>query len=426
MTQNPIPDKRPEPRLSAFFSPITELPSDAPVSVTGELGVQLRRDDADAYRQVLARHRWLRTVVAFLVALIALEGGSMASPGEAAIAVVGYAAIVHLAWFSVRAERTASVALVLNAVAATLAADVLLGAMLVSPDAASLVRFLLLGGLVTWVAAYFFSWRFAVGVATAYVVAYALLAQTVPGLDETLPDHAANLTLFIVVAGLATWTLARQQRFYAELHVFCRQVARGDIGIRLPLASSESGNAIVRLARDVDAMRKGLAEQIGVDALTGCLNRRALESRLRGEWRLARRRGSLVAVAALDVDHFKMINDTHGHAAGDEVLQRLALIMKACARESDAVARLGGDEFVMILPDTDAEGARRVAERVRERVAVTVFGTPDVPITVTVSMGAVSLAGNDVLAPSDVLDMADRALYQSKQKGRNRVSFGGQ
>jgi diguanylate cyclase (GGDEF)-like protein len=425
MTPDPIPTKRPEPRLSAFFSPITELPSDAPVSVTGELGVQLRHDEADAYRQVLARHRWLRTAVAFLVAIIALEGGSMASPGEAAVALVGYTAIVHLAWFTVRAGRTTSVALVLNAVGATLAADVLLGAMLVSADAASLLRFLVLGGLVSWVAAYFFSWRFAVGVGAGYVAAYILFAMTVPGLDHTVTFHAANLALFTGVVGLATWTFARQRRFYAELHVFCRQVARGDIGIRLPLASSQSGNAVVRLARDIDMMRKGLAEQIGVDALTGCLNRRALESRLRGEWRLARRRGSLVAVAAVDVDHFKLINDSHGHAAGDEVLQRLALIMKACARESDAVARLGGDEFVMILPDTDAEGARRVSERVRERVAATVFGTATVPITVTVSMGAVSLAGTDNLAPSDVLDMADRALYQSKQQGRNRVSFSG-
>jgi diguanylate cyclase (GGDEF)-like protein len=424
MTPDPSP-KRPEPRLSAFFSPITELPPDVPVSVTGELGVQLRRDEADAYRQVLARHRWLRTAVAFLVAMIALEAGSMASPGEAAIAVVGYAAIAHLAWFIVRPGRDTSVALVLNSVAVTLGADVLLGAMLVSTDAASLLRFLIMGGLVSWVAAYFFSWRFAIGVSAGYVAAYILLALTVPGLDHTVTFHAANLALFGVVAGLATWTLARQRRFYAELHVFCRQVARGDIGIRLPLASSESGNAVVRLARDIDSMRKGLAEQIGVDALTGCLNRRALESRLRGEWRLARRRGSLVAVAAVDVDHFKLINDSHGHAAGDEVLQRLALIMKSCARESDAVARLGGDEFVMILPDTDADGARHVAERVRERVAVTVFGTAELPITVTVSMGAVSLPGTDNLAPSDVLDMADRALYQSKQKGRNRVSFGG-
>jgi len=424
MTNNPTPEQKREPRLSAFFSPLTDLPPDSPSEVTGELGVQLRRDEADAYRQVLSRHRWLRVAVAVIVGVVALTGGTIATGGQLVLAVAAYTLVVQGAWFLVRPARDATPTAAMLAVGTTLAADVLLGAVLVSSDPLSLLRLLLLGTMVLWMAGFFFSWNVAIGAAIGYAVLYGALALEVPALDARPAQHAANLLLFAIVAALAIWTLARQRRFYAEVHVFCRQVALGDIGIRLPLATSASGHAIVRLARDIDAMRKGLAEQIGVDALTGCLNRRALESRLRGEWRLARRRNSLVAVCAIDVDHFKQINDTYGHGTGDDVLQQLALIMKACARESDAVARLGGDEFVMILPDTDVEGARRVAERVRDRVAQAAFGGAQGPFSVTISMGAVSLAGSDTLAPSDVLAMADRALYQSKQNGRNRVSFG--
>ena len=422
---NDTPDgARRTARLSAFFSPIADLPFDPPGSVTGELGVQLRRDEAEAYRQVLARHRWVRAAFALLVGLAAYLGDSLAAPVTILAAVVVYVALVHVAWFAVQPGQDVSPQAALTAVGITLAADVLLPALLVSMDPVSLLRLLSVGTLVTWGSAYFFSWRFAVAVMHGTMIVYLVAASFVATLGGSATFHAVNLALFAAVTLLVVWAHARQRRFYAELHVFCRQVARGDIGIRLALASSTSGNAVVRLARDVDAMRRGLAEQIGVDALTGCLNRRALESRLRGEWRLARRRNSIVAVAAIDVDHFKQINDTHGHAAGDEVLRRLSVIMKECGRESDAVARIGGDEFVMILPDTSTEGARSVAERVRERVARTVFGVSGQTFSVTLSMGAVAVAGRDDIAPSDLLNLADRALYESKQKGRNRVSFG--
>ena len=110
-------------------------------------------------------------------------------------------------------------------------------------------------------------------------------------------------------------------------------------------------------------MRNRLAEQIGSDPLTACANRRTLEKRLLADWRFARRRASCVAVTAIDIDHFKQINDTRGHPVGDLVLQQLASIMMSTARDTDTVARLGGDEFVIVLPDTDWHGATTFAER---------------------------------------------------------------
>src|SRR2546423_5005345 len=132
-------------------------------------------------------------------------------------------------------------------------------------------------------------------------------------------------------------------------------------------------DGLTPLARSFDAKRNGLAEQIGTDPLTGCMNRRALESRLRADWRHAKRRGTHVDVVALDVDHFKQINDTRGHPVGDVVLQQLTGIMKSTARDTDAVSRFGGDEFVILLPDTGWRGALTFAERLRRRVEPLTF-----------------------------------------------------
>jgi diguanylate cyclase (GGDEF)-like protein len=168
-------------------------------------------------------------------------------------------------------------------------------------------------------------------------------------------------------------------------------------------------------------MRAGLADQIGTDPLTGCLNRRSLEARLRADWRLAKRRSTHIAVVAIDLDHFKQINDTRGHPVGDLVLQQLTGIMKATARDTDSVARFGGDEFVLVLPDTGWQGALTFAERLRRRVDDFTFGPPGSPMTVTISVGVALARGTDPISPEDLLRDADRSLYKAKEQGRNRV-----
>ena len=168
-------------------------------------------------------------------------------------------------------------------------------------------------------------------------------------------------------------------------------------------------------------MRTRLAEQIGTDPLTGCLNRRALETRLRAEWRQAKRRGSTVAVLAIDLDHFKNINDTRGHPFGDVVLQEIVGIMKATARDTDAVARVGGDEFVVVLPDTGWQGALTFAERMRRKVDDFSFASPAGPLGVTISVGVALARGTDPMSPESLLQDADRSLYKAKTAGRNRI-----
>ncbi len=131
---------------------------------------------------------------------------------------------------------------------------------------------------------------------------------------------------------------------------------------------------------------------------------------------LAQRSSRPLSLIAVDVDHFKRVNDTYGHEAGDEVLRRMARTLESRLRSSDVVARLGGEEFVALLPDTDLAGAQAIAQ-----VLVTTMAAQQDPVvgTITVSVGVASMRGQD--SGASILRRADMALYEAKGQGRNRV-----
>lgn len=164
------------------------------------------------------------------------------------------------------------------------------------------------------------------------------------------------------------------------------------------------------------------------DGLTGVHNRRYFESRCLEEVQAARRSGLPLVCLLLDVDHFKRINDTHGHPAGDAVLRYVARLIRAQLRGSDVVARYGGEEFVLLLPGTPLPAALETAERIRRVIAAQSMPLQLVePLRITVSMGAAALLPGDdpaVLA-ADLVQRADQALYAAKQGGRNRVQAAG-
>lgn len=157
------------------------------------------------------------------------------------------------------------------------------------------------------------------------------------------------------------------------------------------------------------------------DVLTKLPNRRAADERLLHE--LARHRRSLtpLTVMVVDIDHFKAINDTHGHGVGDEVLAEVARRMSVTCRASDFVARMGGEEFLLILPDTDQRGGESLGRKVLEWVASMPVGP--VP-RVTISIGLVSVVPQGGMEPAPLLEAADQALYRAKNAGRNRVEVG--
>ncbi|TVY06663.1 sensor domain-containing diguanylate cyclase [Paenibacillus cremeus] len=161
-----------------------------------------------------------------------------------------------------------------------------------------------------------------------------------------------------------------------------------------------------------------------IDALTGISNRRHFDESYAKEWKLAARLETPLSIILLDIDYFKLYNDSYGHSEGDVCLRRVAdALRKGARRPGDIIARYGGEEFVIILPITDEVGALVVAEQLRaeiERQSIP-HGSSDVSPFVTISLGVATLVPTRELSPLELLIQADKALYQAKKEGRNRV-----
>jgi diguanylate cyclase (GGDEF)-like protein len=160
-----------------------------------------------------------------------------------------------------------------------------------------------------------------------------------------------------------------------------------------------------------------LQEMATTDPLTGVGNRLAMGQELERQEAERVRYGRPYSILLVDLDHFKAINDRHGHAAGDRVLREVAVTLLGSLRGADRAFRYGGEEFLVLVPETTREGAEAVAERIRERIEKAPIREGPTRIYVTVSVGGAE-AGDD-----DVLVRADRALYRAKRSGRNRVCF---
>ncbi|AJC23594.1 hypothetical protein RO07_23350 [Pandoraea pulmonicola] len=180
-------------------------------------------------------------------------------------------------------------------------------------------------------------------------------------------------------------------------------------------------SAIAVDALELRRVNRILADMAMRDGLTGVLNRRAFlmqADRLLASSRASQRR---LSVLMLDIDHFKTVNDTWGHAIGDRVLVELTLVLRATLRKGTTIGRLGGEEFAVLLPEADAHRAVQAAERVLAAIGSASVPGPNGPVRFTASIGVGSLAPDDADF-SSVLQRADRALYAAKQAGRNRVA----
>ncbi len=175
----------------------------------------------------------------------------------------------------------------------------------------------------------------------------------------------------------------------------------------------------VRWRREAES----LADEVATDALTGIANRRALNGRLTREFEIARSSGTSLSVLMIDLDGFKPINDTHGHALGDEVLRTVANALRKGIRPRDLVARYGGDEFAVVLPGSGARAAVFVAERLRQAIGKLSVRAPGGDnVSVTSSFGVAEYHPLVHVGPEALLAEADRALYEAKRAGRNLVA----
>jgi diguanylate cyclase (GGDEF)-like protein len=180
---------------------------------------------------------------------------------------------------------------------------------------------------------------------------------------------------------------------------------------------------IKHLQDDLKRTNELLLELSNTDHLTGLFNRRYLMEALEKEFQRNLRKGGNLSLILLDIDHFKMVNDTYGHLQGDVVLNKVALQLQKELRSYDIAARYGGEEFVALLPDAMLKEAQFVAERVRQAIQETKFSGALSALAITVSMGIATLPTPDGTTVDNFIKMADDALYRAKANGRNRVEY---
>ncbi|MGB5812619.1 MAG: diguanylate cyclase, partial [Polyangiales bacterium] len=179
------------------------------------------------------------------------------------------------------------------------------------------------------------------------------------------------------------------------------------------------GNQLAVAMANARAVRL-LEEKATTDGLTGCLNKRAFLSEMEQKILAAQRFGRKLSLIVTDLDHFKAVNDTYGHASGDRVLQELGRVLQRVKRETDLVARFGGEEFCVLCEETDARGARLLAERVREELANTEVVTELGTLKVTASLGVATFPDHASTGEA-LFAQSDKALYEAKHRGRNQV-----
>jgi diguanylate cyclase (GGDEF)-like protein len=286
-------------------------------------------------------------------------------------------------------------------------------------------RALLVGFAILHLTEFYFGRTLAWSALAALMLGYAamVLGAIAGGAALSWPQELASLAIFGMAAGSFILHYGSFKWRLAGLAALFENAQEGDFSGEYDDSADTRPDGITMVGRAYNRVRSQLANLVLTDALSGCQNRRGLEQQLSREVSRAVRSGQELALMAVDVDQFKLVNDTFGHLAGDAVIQELGELLRDVARVGDVVARTGGDEFTLLLPDTNAAGAFRLATRVREEVAARSFQGVAGKIPVTVSIGLVADRVMDENVMHDLHSRADEALYAAKAAGRNRVSI---
>jgi len=189
------------------------------------------------------------------------------------------------------------------------------------------------------------------------------------------------------------------------------------------VARLAAARRIVMLERSLRAANERIRMLTMTDALVGTFNRRYFDDQLPAATAHAERHRRPLSLVFVDIDHFKLVNDAHGHRVGDEVLTEVGRRLLESLRADDWIARYGGEEFAVVLPETDTEAAMRVAERLRAAVADQMINTDAGDLAVTASFGIASSLPSAFMTPKALVGAADAALYRSKANGRNRTTL---
>jgi diguanylate cyclase (GGDEF)-like protein len=236
-----------------------------------------------------------------------------------------------------------------------------------------------------------------------------------------LTDHGMQIgnALEVILLGFA---LTHRLRVLKDENERIQREATVLLEQRVESRTRELNEVMGELARANEALRQLSV----VDPLTGVKNRKYLEERYAREAERAVEENTSLALLIFDLDHFKSVNDTHGHPAGDACLKHVCRVTEQCLRKAfDCIVRLGGEEFAILLPETELAGAVVTAERIRAAVMNSRVRYREATMTLTVSIGIGISAPEDPLSLPEILEIADQALYEAKRNGRNRVSAAG-
>lgn len=288
-------------------------------------------------------------------------------------------------------------------------------------------RILIIAFLALHLNTFYFGRRHSSLILAATVIGYAALVFVAidRGAELQWREELWSIGAFILAGAVLLVEQGSLRNRLATLVRLFGRAEEGDFTEAYDEDADARPDAITRVGRAYNRVRGQLASMVLTDPLTGCLNRRGFDQALARETARTARAGTELALLAIDIDHFKAVNDTQGHIAGDAVLREVGALLLHTARAGDVVARTGGEEFLVLLPDTSASGAYQLGVRLCEVIREHAFGETARGVRLTVSIG---VAASDAQLAGSVHDVAetltiraDQALYAAKRGGRDRV-----
>jgi diguanylate cyclase (GGDEF)-like protein len=282
---------------------------------------------------------------------------------------------------------------------------------------------LLLSVFTVQITQIFFGWTVIIanlvliGAGYTTLIAVASDAGLMPNPTEelwTLALYGIGVLLYVALQGRVA---ARMGRLVAIFH----RAQDGDFSVRYDEDTDQMPDPVNVIGRAYNQMRERLQTIVLTDPLSGCYNRRGLNQLAEREVSRAIRQKKEIAVLAIDLDHFKRVNDDYGHLTGDEVLREVGALLQATAREADVVARFGGEEFTILVPDSNEDGALILADRVMQAFRKYRFRSLPPEARITVSIGVAADWARDDDVAKTLLARADEALYVAKRNGRDQA-----
>ncbi|HEX8942332.1 MAG TPA: diguanylate cyclase [Gemmatimonadaceae bacterium] len=387
----------------------------------------MSRDSQSSYRanaEVLLWQGRVRIAVSILaggVAFMLVQAGVLEGHGTWILgAIVGYVAIVGcLAWLIRHTGRAGNLA-----VGMTVLSDLvfIFVSTIASSPAGYYGRILILSFFVLHLTESHFGRKHATAALCVVVIGYLVAVGFMIREDQVISwgQELWSVGLFTIAAVAFIIQYGSFRRRLEHIVELFEGAEEGDFTKAYDLTADSNPDAVTRVGRAYNRVRLQLASMVLTDPLTGCLNRRGLDQAMAREVSRATRTASDLSLLAIDLDHFKDVNDNYGHIAGDVVLREFGGLLVQTARAGDMIARTGGEEFSILLPDTDPSGAFRAAIRVCDTVRSHSFMVNGKRLHLTISVGVVSTNGADIdSAEVNMKERADQALYAAKRGGRD-------